>query len=31
MKATEGRTGRVFIIILEEGDIIPDCIDWMVK
>ncbi len=27
MKATEGKIGRVFIIRLEEGDIIPDCIE----
>ena len=27
MKATEGRIGRIFIIRLEEGDIIPDCIE----
>ena len=27
MKASEGNIGRVFIIRLEEGDIIPDCIE----
>jgi len=27
MKATEGKLGRVFIIRLEDGDIIPDCIE----
>lgn len=27
MKATEGKIGRVFIIRLEDGDIIPDCIE----
>jgi predicted DNA-binding protein with PD1-like motif len=27
MKATEGRVGRVFVIRLEHGDIIPDCIE----
>ncbi len=27
MKETEGTIGRVFIIRLEEGDIIPDCIE----
>jgi uncharacterized protein len=27
MKATEGKIGRVFFIRLEDGDIIPDCIE----
>ncbi|KDR94128.1 hypothetical protein SAMN02745945_00812 [Peptoclostridium litorale DSM 5388] len=27
MKATEGKLGRVFVIRLEEGDILPDCIE----
>lgn len=27
MKASEGRTGRVFVIRLEDGDVIPDCIE----
>lgn len=27
MKATEGKLGRVFIIRLEDGDKIPDCIE----
>lgn len=27
MKASEGRLGRVFIIRLEDGDIIPGCIE----
>jgi uncharacterized protein len=27
MKATEGKLGRVFIIRLEDGDIIPGCIE----
>ena len=27
MKASEGRVGRVFVIRLEDGDIIPDCIE----
>jgi len=27
MKASEGKLGRVFIIRLEDGDIIPDCIE----
>jgi uncharacterized protein len=31
MKATEGRIGRVFIIRLEDGDIVPGCIEKFVK
>lgn len=27
MKATEGSIGRVFIIRLEDGDVIPDCLE----
>ncbi len=27
MKANEGKTGRVFVIRLEDGDIVPDCIE----
>ncbi|MBW2609514.1 MAG: DNA-binding protein [Deltaproteobacteria bacterium] len=27
MKACEGKTGRVFVIRLEDGDIVPDCIE----
>jgi len=27
MKAQEGKTGRVFVLRLEHGDIIPDCIE----
>lgn len=27
MKVTEGAVGRVFIIRLEDGDILPDCIE----
>jgi predicted DNA-binding protein with PD1-like motif len=27
MKASEGRIGRVFVIRLEDGDIVPDCIE----
>jgi predicted DNA-binding protein with PD1-like motif len=27
MKASEGQPGRVFIIRLEDGDLIPDCIE----
>ncbi len=27
MKATEGKVGRVFVIRLEDGDVVPDCIE----
>ena len=27
MKATEGQIGRVFVIRLEDGDVVPDCIE----
>ena len=27
MKATEGRIGRVFVIRLEDGDVVPECIE----
>ena len=27
MKATEGRVGRTFVIRLEDGDVVPDCIE----
>jgi predicted DNA-binding protein with PD1-like motif len=27
MKACEGRIGRVFVIRLEDGDVVPDCIE----
>jgi len=27
MKATEGRVGRVFVIRLEDGDAVPECIE----
>lgn len=27
MKAREGKIGRVFVIRLEDGDVIPDCIE----
>jgi predicted DNA-binding protein with PD1-like motif len=27
MKFSEGRVGRVFLVRLEHGDIIPDCIE----
>ena len=26
MKASEGHIGRVFVLRLEDGDVIPDCI-----
>ena len=27
MKASEGKIGRIFILRLEDGDVIPDCIE----
>ena len=27
MKAGEGQTGRVFVIRLEDGDVVPGCIE----
>jgi len=27
MKASQGRIGRVFVIRLEDGDVVPDCIE----
>jgi len=27
MKATEARVGRVFVLRLDDGDVIPDCIE----
>ena len=27
MKVSEGRIGRVFVIRLEDGDVVPDCIE----
>ena len=27
MKATEGRIGRVFVIRLEDGDVVPECLE----
>lgn len=27
MKASEGQTGRVFVIRLEDGDVVPDCLE----
>ena len=31
MKACEGQTGRVFVIRLEDGDVVPDCIERFAK
>jgi predicted DNA-binding protein with PD1-like motif len=31
MKATEGKIGRVFVIRLEDGDVIPECIEKFAK
>jgi len=31
MKACEGRIGRVFVIRLEDGDVVPDCIERFAK
>ena len=31
MKACEGRVGRVFVIRLEDGDVIPECIERFAK
>ena len=31
MKACEGRIGRVFVIRLEDGDIVPECIERFAK
>ena len=27
MKACEGRVGRVFVIRLEDGDVVPGCVE----
>ena len=27
MRATEGKIGRVFVLRLEDGDIVPECIE----
>src|SRR4030042_43973 len=27
MKASEGKTGRVFVLRLEDGDMVPECIE----
>ncbi|MBA7706938.1 hypothetical protein ES703_115797 [subsurface metagenome] len=26
MKASEGKIGRVFVVRLEDGDVLPDCL-----
>ncbi len=31
MKVSEGHIGRIFVIRLEDGDIIPDCIEGFAK
>jgi predicted DNA-binding protein with PD1-like motif len=31
MKACEGRIGRVFVIRLEDGDVVPECIERVAK
>lgn len=31
MKASEGKIGRIFVIRLEDGDVIPDCIERFAK
>jgi predicted DNA-binding protein with PD1-like motif len=31
MKACEGRTGRVFVIRLEDGDVVPECVERFAK
>jgi predicted DNA-binding protein with PD1-like motif len=31
MKASEGKVGRVFVIRLEDGDMIPECIERFAK
>ena len=31
MKACEGRIGRVFVIRLEDGDVVPECIERFAK
>ena len=31
MKATEGKIGRVFVIRLEDGDLLPECIEKFAK
>ena len=31
MKAAEGRPGRVFVVRLEDGDVVPDCLEAFAK
>jgi len=31
MKAAEGKTGRVFVIRLEDGDVVPACLEEFAK
>jgi len=31
MKATEGKIGRVFVVRLEDGDVLPDCLEKFAK
>jgi len=31
MKTTEGKIGRVFVIRLEDGDVIPECIEHFAR
>jgi predicted DNA-binding protein with PD1-like motif len=31
MKACEGKIGRVFVIRLEDGDVVPECIERFAK
>jgi predicted DNA-binding protein with PD1-like motif len=31
MKATEGKTGRIFILRLDDGDIVPGCIEQFAR
>ena len=31
MKATEGKMGRVFVVRLEDGDILPECLEELAR
>jgi predicted DNA-binding protein with PD1-like motif len=31
MKATEGKTGRVFVVRLEDGDVLPECLEQFAR
>jgi predicted DNA-binding protein with PD1-like motif len=31
MKASEGKTGRMFVLRLEDGDVIPDCLEQFAR